>query len=137
MLNVRLPLVVEIVLPLILMLSVCKLDNVPKLVMFGCAAVVKVPAIFVALMLPLTTTSPVPLGVNVRLSFDRVAEISLPLIDIPSTCKDVRVPKLVIFVCAAVDKVPTSDVAVSEPFTVVLSSIANVPVSDTIVLPLS
>ena len=78
-----------------------------------------------------------PLGVNVRLSFDRVAEISLPLIDIPSTCKDVRVPKLVILVCAAVDKVPTSDEAVNEPFTVVLSSIANVPVSDTIVLPFS
>ena len=104
LLNVKLPLVVEIVLPLMLMLSVCKLVNVPKLVMFGCAAVVKVPATFVALMLPFTTTVPVPLGDRTKSSFVRVAEILLSFIVMPSkaveplTAKDESVPTDVMFV---------------------------------------
>ena len=67
------------------------LDNVPKLVMFGCAAVVNVPA--------------------TKFAVSKLPALTLPALALPVTVNAVNVPTLVMFGCAAVVNVPVSNEA--------------------------
>ena len=73
----------------------------------------------------LKSTLPVPLGVIVRVPLLFVVVIVLPSTLTLSTCKAVKVPKLVILVCAAVLSVPTKavDVILVAPVTTPASTL--------------
>ena len=92
-------------LPDVVLPDTVKLVNVPVLVMFGCAAVVTVPAVVALVALdtvpvtlaPTNELNPLPLPVKTP-----VFAVNAAPVVVPTTFNDVNVPTLVIFGCAAV-----------------------------------
>ncbi len=103
-------------------------DSVPRDVTFGCAAVPKVPVTVVNV--PVEAVTDVAATVeNVPL----VAE-TLPAAILPVTFNKLSVPRLVMFGCAAVLKVPVNVAPVFPivpAFTVVAATVVNLPVCGT------
>jgi hypothetical protein len=87
-----------------------KLDNVPTDVMFGCAAVVTVPAVAAdPETLPLivfVTVNPVNVPTDVMLGCAAVGTVNDPAVNAPLTANDESVPTEVMLGCAAVCIVP-------------------------------
>ena len=96
-------------LPAVILPVTARLDNVPTLVMLGCAAVVTVPAVVAVVALdtvpvtfaPAISLSPEPLPVNTP-----VFAVNATAVTVPFTPSEVNVPTEVMFGCAFVVTVP-------------------------------
>ena len=107
-----------------------KLVNVPTLVMFGCAAVVTVPAVVAALTVPVTLAPascdrPLPLPVNTP-----VFDVMFAAVTVPLTPKLVNVPTDVMLGCAAVVTVPAVVALVAAPLNAPTKVVAVIELLD-------
>ena len=121
-----------------------KLVNAPILVIFGWAAVVKVPPKLVAFNAPLTPTPPVTTNVPVVVVVEAVPAVIVtapeaPSVvtpdNVPAKVKLVSVPTLVIAVWAAVVKVPLNEVAVNVLIFVIFLDASRTNVLDASAVP--